>query len=380
MIAGFFVPAPQPKHWIGCMIPETTLPLPKGADALAWSTEVGGPANDAIWCDVYRRDRAALPSQSPEWAEAVVAAGNVRSDPQIFHFDDGSRAVLPFFTKGLGPLRYGWSPPPAWGFGGPLCDGDMTPAKLGTVLSRLETLPCLGLKIRPNPLTADLWSAAARLGWTTIPRLAHVVDLAGGFEAVRARFRSNAGTYIRRAQKHDVKVEAGNSDKLIDEFHGLLELSLSRWARKQNEPAALAHFRGMRRDPRSKFAAMAARMGERFRLYIARIERRPVAAILVLMGRQAHYTRGAIDEALAGDSRAAYLLQATAIEEACRLGSTHYHMGETGTSTSLAQFKSRFGAVAVPYAEYRYEHIPIARFDDFARSTVKRILGFRDGS
>ena len=104
------------------------------------------------------------------------------------------------------------------------------------------------------------------------------------------------------------------------------------------------------------------------------------AAILVLAGRQAHYTRGAIDEARAGDSRAAYLLQATAIEDACRLGSTHYNMGETGASSSLAQFKSRFGAVAVPYAEYRYERIPLARFDGFARATVKRILGFRDAS
>ena len=362
------------------MIPETTLPLPKGADALARPVETGGTAADALWQDLCRRDRAALASQTPEWAAAIVAASRFRSDPQAFHFDDGSRAVLPFFTRHFGPLRYGWSPPAAWGFGGLVSDAELTPDKLGTALAHLEGLPCLGLKIRPNPLAADLWAASRRPGWTTAPRLAHIVDLAGGFDAVRSRFRSNAGTYIRRAQKHGVEVESGNSDRLIDEFHDLLELSLLRWARKQHEPAVLARFRGMRRDPRAKFATMAAHLRERFRLYVARIEGQPVAAILVLAGRQAHYTRGAIDEARAGDSRAAYLLQATAIEDACRLGSTHYNMGETGASSSLAQFKSRFGAVAVPYAEYRYERIPLARFDGFARATVKRILGFRDAS
>lgn len=362
------------------MIPEMTLPQPTGANAFGRLIESSGSASDALWLDLYHRDRAAVASQSPQWAKAVTSAGNYRCSSQYVQFADGSRAVLPLFTKGLASLRYAWSPPPAWGFGGLLSEEAITPGKLSAVLGHLETLPFVGLKIRPNPLAADLWAEAARPGWATVPRLAHVVDLAGGPEAVRGRFRSNAGTNIRRAQKYGVEVEAGNSDRLIDEFHGLLELSLLRWARKQHEPAALARFRGLRRDPRSKFATMAAHLGERFRLYVARIKDRPVAAILVLMDHQAHYTRGAIDEGLAGESRATYLLQATAIEEACRLGSSHYHMGETGSSASLAQFKSRFGAVAVPYAEYRYERLPLARIDRFARDTVKRVVGFRDAS
>ncbi|MEY9197457.1 hypothetical protein ABIA16_002573 [Sinorhizobium fredii] len=336
------------------------------------------PAAETIWRELYQRNDEAIASLSPEWAEAVVAAGNFRSSPQFYEFDDGARAVLPLFTKGVGSLRYAWSPPPAWGFGGILSDGAVTPAHLETIFAHLETFPCLGVKIRPNPLTADLWAAGARPAWTSIPRCAHVVDLSGGFDAVRGRFHRNAHTNIRRARRLGVEVDVGNSEGLIDEFHELLQLSFVRWARKQHEPAALAHFRGMRRDSRSKFTTMAARMGNRFRLYVARAGGRPAAAILVLADRQAHYTRGAIDEPLAGETKATDLLQATAIQDACRLGSTHYHMGETGISRSIAQFKCRFGAVAVPYAEYRYERFPLARLDGFARGAVKRILGFRD--
>lgn len=362
------------------MISETALTQPIGPNAFGHLIQSSGPASDAMWLNLYQHDQAAVPSQSPRWGQAVAAAGNYRCNPQDFHFADGSHAVLPLFTRGVASLRYAWSPPPAWGFGGLLSDEEISPDKLRSVLAHLETLPYVGVKVRPNPLKAHVWAEALRPGWASIPRLAHVVDLTGGFEAVTARFRSNAGTNIRRAQKYGVEVEAGNSDRLIDEFHGLLELSFVRWARKQHEPAALARFRGLRRDPRSKFATMAANLGEGFRLYVARLGGRPVAAILVLMHHQAHYTRGAIDEGLAGESRATYLLQATAIEEACRLGSTHYHMGETGNSASLAQFKSRFGAIAIPYAEYRYERVPLARIDSFARSTVKRVVGFRDAS
>jgi hypothetical protein len=363
---------------VGSMIVDTSLPLAQGANAPARALLTGGP--DTLWARLWRQDPSALATQSPHWATALTLAGGFRCDTQVFRFSDGSHAALPFFTKGRGWLSYGWSPPPAWGFGGLVSDGDMTPAKLDTVLARMEGLSCLGVRIRPNPLAADLWAAAKRPGWTAIHRLAHVIDLSGGYESVQRRFRSNAGTYIRRALRHGVQVERGNNEELIAEFHALLGLSLSRWARKQHEPAALARLRGAWRDPRRKFSAMAASLGERFNLYVARIDGRPVAAILVLSGPQAHYTRGAIDEAFAGDSRAAYLLQAIAIEDACREGSTHYHMGETGNSTSLAQFKSRFGAVPVPYAEYCYEHVPLARLDSFARTSVKGLLGFRDVS
>ena len=105
---------------------------------------------------------------------------------------------------------------------------------------------------------------------------------------------------------------------------------------------------------------------------------RPAAAILVLQSGNAHYTRGMMDKSLAGPTRANYLLHSLAIEQACDAGCRHYHMGESGSSRSLAQFKTRFGARPRPYAEYHLERLPITTLDRHARAVVKRVIGFRD--
>jgi hypothetical protein len=107
-------------------------------------------------------------------------------------------------------------------------------------------------------------------------------------------------------------------------------------------------------------------------------EGEPAAAILVLQGRNAHYTRGMMNKDLAGPTRANYLLHKIAIEDACTAGCRHYHMGESGPSSSLAQFKTRFGASPHPYAEYHLERLPITALDQRARGVVKRIVGFRE--
>jgi hypothetical protein len=79
-----------------------------------------------------------------------------------------------------------------------------------------------------------------------------------------------------------------------------------------------------------------------------------------------------------GTSRANNLLQKLAIEEACRAGCRYYHMGETGNSKSLAQFKASFGAVPVHYHEYTFERLPLSRIDRALRRTVKSVIGFKD--
>jgi lipid II:glycine glycyltransferase (peptidoglycan interpeptide bridge formation enzyme) len=85
-----------------------------------------------------------------------------------------------------------------------------------------------------------------------------------------------------------------------------------------------------------------------------------------------------MDKELAGPTRANYLLHRLAIEDACAAGCHHYHMGETGASKSLAQFKTRFGAHPYPYAEYHLEMVPVTAVDRAMRSAVKRVIGFTD--
>ena len=98
----------------------------------------------------------------------------------------------------------------------------------------------------------------------------------------------------------------------------------------------------------------------------------------MLQDRNAHYTRGAMDETLAGPTSAAYLLHKLAIEAACASGCRHYHMGDTGRRASLAQFKTRFGAEEVAHTEYRLERLPLSWANDQVRNVFNRTFGSRD--
>ena len=123
---------------------------------------------------------------------------------------------------------------------------------------------------------------------------------------------------------------------------------------------------------------MARALGDTCRIWVAWCGNQPAAAMLVLQGKNATYSRGMMDKQLAGPTRANYLLHRLAIEEACEAGCRHYHMGESGRSASLAQFKTRFGARPHAHAEFHFERMPLTALDSRARGIVRRIVGFRD--
>jgi lipid II:glycine glycyltransferase (peptidoglycan interpeptide bridge formation enzyme) len=192
------------------------------------------------------------------------------------------------------------------------------------------------------------------------------------------KFRPRTRTTIRKAEQAGLEIESGNGPRQIEAFYGLLQRSVDRWAHHQHESLTLARWRAARRDPIKKFDLLAQAMGPALRIWVARHQGQPAAAILVLQHHNAHYTRGAMDEALAGPTAANYLLHHLAIEAACAAGCSSYHMGETGQSGPLAQFKSRFGAVATPYTEFLHEKIPLHWLNSSAKTVVKRLIGFRD--
>lgn len=114
------------------------------------------------------------------------------------------------------------------------------------------------------------------------------------------------------------------------------------------------------REPRRKLATVATAHGVDCRLYTAWVDGEPAAAIVVLWGgTTAAYWRGAMDERLAGPSYANYLLHRTAIQEAADAGLGAYHMGDSAPDSSLAHFKSRFGARELPYCSYGLERRPL---------------------
>ena len=268
--------------------------------------------------------------------------------------------------------------PPAWGIGGLVGPG----ADAGVVTAVLADLRLAGAArtwVRPNPVQGAYWAAAARQpGTVVMPRRAHVIDLTGGPDAVLARMPASTRRGLRVAARRGVQVEMDRTGRLLPVHQQLVQASILRWAEHQHEPAALARWRAARRDPPAKLEAIARHLGTALVVLVAYLDDRPVASNITLLGAAAHDTRAAIDRPVAGPVRAAELLQWRAIQLACEHGCRTHHLGETGASVSLAQFKERFGAVGVDYAEYRLERIPYTRCDRALRAAAKSALRFRD--
>lgn len=345
---------------------------------------VGAAVPRSLWRELHDADPHAMPTQAPEWLDCLTAMGGYQDASRLYEMPDGRLALLPlvrrsYLSGGSAVLQ---SMPKSWGYGGLIAPEGVEPDLVSAVLDDLSAAPALRVHIRPNPLHAAAWAeaAAGRRGITAVPSRAHVLDLADGYERVwQDRFKAATRTDIRRTEKDGVVVETDTTGRLVPVFYDLLLRSLDRWAEQQHEPAWLAQLRGRRRDPIDKFHTIAERMGERCRVSVAWSDGQPAAAIIVLRGgANAHYTRGAMDKALAARAKVNCLLHKVAIEDACRSGCRTYHMGESGTSAGLARFKSRFGAQAFDYSEYWIERVPVYRADHALRTGVKRLIGFQD--
>ena len=351
--------------------------------AEAHALVVTSPAPRAAWEACYLADATAVPSQSPAWVDAMESTGAWRDASRHYQFGDGREVVLPLVRRRLGPAVVPRSSmPDAWGYGG-LVGSPIDVATTAAVLGDLWTLRCGWIRVRPNPLHAATWQAAAERfggsGTLAIAKRAHILDLdRSADELFRTRFTSAARRAVRSAEKAGIEVEVDGTGRLAPVFHGLLMRSVERWAGSQHEPLALARWRADRRDPLAKFEAWSTALDGGCRILVARRDGVAIAALVVLQGHNAHMTRGAMDRELVGNDRPNELLMWHAIRDAVDAGCGSFHLGESGTSASLSRYKEKYGAVAHDYAEHRIEHVPATRIDAAARSGVKRVIGFRD--
>jgi hypothetical protein len=340
---------------------------------------VTSPAPRRVWRELQAEDPFALVTQTPEWLESMCELGRYADASRLYEREDGRRLVLPMVRRrpGGGSLALESSFGEGWGMGGLVGPGGVTLEDVSLVVGDLAARTVLRTLIRPNPLLASEWAAACGPSVRAVPRLAHVLDLEDGFDHVwRKRFTHMARNNVRRAERAGLVVERGSGDEHVEAFYRLFEASLERWSAKQHEPLWLTRLRGHLRDPARKFRVLARRLGDAFSIWLALSSDRPVAASVVLRGANAHCIRAVFDERAARTSGPNYLLHACAIRDACDAGCRHYHFGESGHSTPLAFFKTRFGATAYPYAEYRLERLPLTPVDRTMRRAAKRLVGF----
>jgi hypothetical protein len=333
----------------------------------------------AEWSAIVDADPFAVPEHAPMWADAMCAADQWSDATRLYRFADGRSFVLPLVRR-RGPSGVGGrfaAPAPAWGIGG-IAGADLDAGVTQAIVGDLASLGAAQITIRPNPLRAACYAPLTGRRVVRIPRRTHVIDLADSPATHLAGLNKSTRKGIRRAEAAGVEVRVERSGRLLDVHYELYLTSVQRWAQHQHEPIALARWRALRRDPLSKLRTMADCAGERFRHLVAYVDGVPAASNILLLGTTTRDTRGAMDRELAQSVHANDLLQWRSIVEAYEHGSRWYNLGETGTSTALATFKERFGAVGMPYDEIRIERFPITRTDAALRSGVKRVIGFRD--
>ena len=342
---------------------------------------VTSPAPRDIWRELAAADPNALVFHTPEWTDCICAVDGCEDASRLYEFSYGALMVLPMVRRRSlgGMFTTCASLPMNWGMGGLVSQQPVRPRHTDAVFEDLAMQREVQASIYPDPLQGEVWSAGRSKQAIAIPRLSHVLSLEGGFDAVwKQRFSRETRNHVRKAERSGVSVECDSSGKLIPVFYELFRLSIDRWARQQHEPAPMARWRANRRDPLRKFDYIARAMGDACKVRIAYREGVPAAGIVVLQGANANYMWGAMNKDVVGTTHANELLHTHAIEDACRVGGLHYHMGESGASKPLAHFKERFGARPYSYSEYRLERLPITHADHVIRGFGKRLIGFRD--
>ena len=226
-----------------------------------------------------------------------------------------------------------------------------------------------GSRIRPDPLDFPAWAAAVDDSVTlTIPRRAHVIDLTGGAErGLRSKFSKSARRGTRLAETR----RRPGGDRPDRRPAGGLLPALPAVGRPLGRAAARAAGAGPVPGPPAGSAEPSCRrwrstLGKAFAVTLAYVDDQPAFGSITLLGQTAHDTRAAMDKDRVGATCAGDLVQWRTIQLACDLGCTAYHLGESGPSASLAQYKEKFGAEPVDYAELRLERLPYTRADQAA--------------
>ncbi|MCR6033345.1 GNAT family N-acetyltransferase [Nocardioides sp. zg-579] len=332
------------------------------------------PAVRPTWEALMRTDPYALPSQAPAWVDALCTTGPYRDASLELRSPEGRRLVLPMVRRtGVpAPAATRSSMPSRWANGGLVAeDGVHDAADARAVVALLAGSG--PLVIVPNPRLDDRWRHAAPWSYATAKH-GYELDTTGGFEDVWTHlFSSSVRRAVRKAERSDVVVERDTTGRLLPLFVPLYQESVRRWAEGSGMPAWLARRRAARDESLDKLQQVARGFGEACVTWMAFVEGRPAAAIIVLThGPNVEYWRGAMSLPLAGPVRANALLHRLAIKEACARGAARYSFGISTPGTSLARFKEGFGATAVPYAGYVLEPIPVRRATRTGRRLARR--------
>jgi hypothetical protein len=341
--------------------------------------EVISPAPRVRWGEAVAADDSALLSHTPEWLDIICAVDGWTDASRLYVWPSGRHVVLPMVRKVFGGVAaVEECLPRGWGFGGLIASGGATPEDTVAVVRDLSRRRLLRQHVCPSPLQGHSWQQAIgpAAAAPTVTRRAHAVNLSCGVANAWRALSENARRGVRKAERQGIEIEYDGTGRLFDVFEELWLDSVKRWARQGGYPAWVSRWRERRLNPRSRWRQIARRTEGGVAIWVARHRGEPAAAIVVLRGRNDHYTRGAMNKQIAGPTRANFLLHWLAIQDACSRAAQWYQMGQSGRDgCPVARFKENFGAKAYDFPEVQMERVPIAAAASNARTILRRVIG-----
>jgi hypothetical protein len=332
-------------------------------------------------------DPDAVATQSPEFMDCLAIRGYADRS-RLYVLPDGRRLVLPVAARVAGGLTVTeQSHPYGFGYGGALVEGgDLDEASCRLVLDDLARSRALLGGVTPMPLRGAVWDAAAGAGVARMRYTSQVVDLSGGWEALwTTGFRRQARNSVRKAERFDLDVRredgtvaAGPDGRGLAVFADLYARSVDRWAAQRGQPLAIARRLAARRDRPGQVAAAARALGERCVVWSVLRGGEPVG-VNVTLDAPGHSIGWmcAMEERLARETLATYLIHSLSLRDACERGIRWFHMGESDTGSGAEHFKRYFGAVPCEYAALRWERLPFARAERGARAAYEALSAGR---
>lgn len=169
----------------------------------------------------------------------------------------------------------------------------------------------------------------------------HLIDLSGGWETVYSRFKKSCREAIRRAERQGVAVHVENDPEGLEVHWRLIEPLFPKW--RPNPPILRPFLEDLVKLPQT-------------RLYLARVEGRPVLSLLAfIQGGEIFLWQSARTETEFPPG-ASNLLTARLMEDACSEGCRLLNFGGSLGESKIESYKEAYGAVRTPWSVLKRVH------------------------
>lgn len=289
------------------------------------------PVSETRWEALLRESPDATVFQTPGWTKVLSETYGYRPAARLFETSDGEVLVPMVEMRRFGMNALSSIP---LGYGGPVTPGHPV-GRLGELLGALVGGRTLRLYLSLPPRLGTERTPMAMAGFEEYVsdwNYCHVLDLAGGPEAVLQRASRSIRRNIAACERMNVEVTADNSSDGLQDFYKLFAAQSRSWG--YTTPPY----------PFRLYEAIMRHLGQNTQLLIARRAGEIIGGQLLLL-------RGDVPLAwslvalnnMRGCHPSAMLIH-EAVTEAYEAGASYLNLGGSGQLTGVREYKEHWGA------------------------------------